>query len=141
MGVGMSVCAHACVALCVCVRVCVSACMSDAHVHTMSYTYVGSAHMYGKIQIQIQNILVTQVGTARLRWFVSHNCYNRVCANMLCVAFYNFCGVAKLLTFMHAQVWGSVSDAAKDFIRKLIVVDPAKRLTSDQALQHDWLKC
>ncbi len=28
---------------------------------------------------------------------------------------------------------------AKDFIRKLLVVNPSQRMTCDQALQHKWL--
>jgi len=35
--------------------------------------------------------------------------------------------------------WSSVSDNAKDFIRKLLVVEPKKRMTSEQALNHPWL--
>lgn len=36
--------------------------------------------------------------------------------------------------------WASVSDAAKDFIRKLIVVDPDNRMTLQETMAHDWLK-
>ncbi|KAK9904665.1 hypothetical protein WJX75_000026 [Coccomyxa subellipsoidea] len=35
-------------------------------------------------------------------------------------------------------VWDSVSDRGKNLIRKLLEVDPTKRLTATQALQHDW---
>jgi len=35
--------------------------------------------------------------------------------------------------------WSGVSDSAKDLINKLLVVDPKKRLTADQALQHPWI--
>lgn len=37
------------------------------------------------------------------------------------------------------EYWGHVSKEAKDFIRKLLVVDPSKRLTSKAALAHPWL--
>ena len=33
-----------------------------------------------------------------------------------------------------------MSEDAKDFIRKLIVVDPTKRMTALQCLEHPWLK-
>jgi calcium/calmodulin-dependent protein kinase I len=35
--------------------------------------------------------------------------------------------------------WSEISENAKDFIRKLLVVEPSKRLNSEQALQHPWL--
>ena len=35
-------------------------------------------------------------------------------------------------------VWHSISDGAKDLIRKLIVVDPEARLTARQVLEHPW---
>lgn len=36
------------------------------------------------------------------------------------------------------QYWDQVSDDAKDLIRKMLVVDPDKRLTASQALRHPW---
>lgn len=38
------------------------------------------------------------------------------------------------------DVWVDVSDLAKDLIRRLICVDPKKRLTATQALDHPWVK-
>lgn len=35
--------------------------------------------------------------------------------------------------------WQHVSDSAKDFIRKLLTYDPAKRPTAEKALQHLWI--
>eukprot|EP00742_Colponemidia_sp_Colp-10_P002048 GILJ01002188.1.p1 GENE.GILJ01002188.1~~GILJ01002188.1.p1 ORF type:complete len:487 (+),score=92.76 GILJ01002188.1:68-1528(+) len=35
--------------------------------------------------------------------------------------------------------WSHVSDLAKDFIRRLLTVDPKARFTAPQALQHQWL--
>jgi calcium/calmodulin-dependent protein kinase I len=35
--------------------------------------------------------------------------------------------------------WESISDLAKDLIRKLLCVDPLKRLNSDQILMHPWM--
>lgn len=39
----------------------------------------------------------------------------------------------------HPAYWGEVSDEAKDLIRSLLNVDPAQRLTVNQALSHPWL--
>ncbi|OCT98542.1 calcium/calmodulin-dependent protein kinase type IV isoform X1 [Xenopus laevis] len=36
--------------------------------------------------------------------------------------------------------WDDVSLNAKDLVKKLIVFDPKKRLTTQQALQHPWVK-
>ncbi|EFJ39750.1 hypothetical protein VOLCADRAFT_78266 [Volvox carteri f. nagariensis] len=36
-------------------------------------------------------------------------------------------------------VWNKVSESAKDLIRKLLVVDPTKRLTATEALQHQFI--
>lgn len=37
------------------------------------------------------------------------------------------------------EYWSSVSDDAKDFIRKLLVVDPKDRLTMSEVLQDKWM--
>ncbi len=42
--------------------------------------------------------------------------------------------------FEPTMYWQDVSDAAKDFINKLLTIDPAKRLTAKQALEHEWLQ-
>ncbi|TPX37969.1 hypothetical protein SmJEL517_g00255 [Synchytrium microbalum] len=51
--------------------------------------------------------------------------------------------VAKILSnnfsFTPTEYWADVSEDAKDFIRKLFVVDPHGRLTARQALEHPWL--
>jgi len=36
--------------------------------------------------------------------------------------------------------WDEVSENAKDLVRKLIVLDPRKRLTARQALEHPWVQ-
>lgn len=36
-------------------------------------------------------------------------------------------------------VWEMISDDAKDFVAKLLVVDPEKRMTAAMALEHSWL--
>ncbi|XP_056275096.1 serine/threonine-protein kinase Chk2 isoform X2 [Pseudoliparis swirei] len=36
--------------------------------------------------------------------------------------------------------WKNISDQAKDVVRKLLVVDPSRRMTIQEALQHPWLQ-
>ncbi|XP_071370735.1 serine/threonine-protein kinase Chk2 [Centroberyx affinis] len=36
--------------------------------------------------------------------------------------------------------WKGISDQAKDVVRKLLVVDPVKRMKIEEALQHPWLQ-
>lgn len=36
--------------------------------------------------------------------------------------------------------WSNVSEMAKDLIRKLLVVDPTKRLSIEEVLAHEWIK-
>jgi len=38
------------------------------------------------------------------------------------------------------EAWAHISDDAKDIIRQLIVADPSKRLTAEQALEHPWMR-
>ncbi|KAJ2849381.1 Calcium/calmodulin-dependent protein kinase type I [Coemansia brasiliensis] len=42
--------------------------------------------------------------------------------------------------FLPADCWRTVSKAARDFIKSLLIVDPAKRMTAKQALEHPWLR-
>ena len=39
----------------------------------------------------------------------------------------------------HSPYWDSISEDAKDLIKKLLVVDPKQRLTPEQILNHKWL--
>ncbi|XP_069562996.1 serine/threonine-protein kinase H1-like [Brachyistius frenatus] len=39
----------------------------------------------------------------------------------------------------HGNPWPSVSNSAKDFILRLLVSDPATRLTAEQASRHPWV--
>ncbi|KAK7300074.1 hypothetical protein RJT34_10906 [Clitoria ternatea] len=36
--------------------------------------------------------------------------------------------------------WPSISNSAKDLIRKMLIKDPKKRITAAQVLEHPWLK-
>jgi len=38
------------------------------------------------------------------------------------------------------KYWSNISSYAKDFIRSLLQVNPAKRATAEEALDHPWLK-
>ena len=38
-----------------------------------------------------------------------------------------------------SSVWKTISNEAKDLIKKLIVKDLSKRLTIQQAIQHPWI--
>lgn len=38
----------------------------------------------------------------------------------------------------HEEFWSQVSDAAKDLIQNLLVVDPDNRYSASQALRHPW---
>ncbi|KAG4098826.1 Pkinase-domain-containing protein [Neocallimastix lanati (nom. inval.)] len=37
------------------------------------------------------------------------------------------------------KYWHNISSYAKDFVRSLLQVDPAKRITAEEALDHQWL--
>jgi serine/threonine protein kinase len=39
-----------------------------------------------------------------------------------------------------AETWQDVSEEAKDFVKKILVADPKKRLTSEQIFNHPWMK-
>lgn len=38
----------------------------------------------------------------------------------------------------HSPYWDNICEEAKDLIKKLLVVDPRKRLTATEALKHHW---
>ncbi|CAN4078742.1 unnamed protein product [Withania somnifera] len=40
----------------------------------------------------------------------------------------------------HRKPWPTISDSAKDFVKKLLVKDPRARLTAAQALSHPWVR-
>ncbi|KAH1048703.1 hypothetical protein J1N35_039487 [Gossypium stocksii] len=39
-----------------------------------------------------------------------------------------------------SQPWPSISESAKDLVRKMLTKDPKKRLTSAQVLEHPWMR-
>jgi serine/threonine protein kinase len=47
--------------------------------------------------------------------------------------------VKQALTFLNSD-WKHVSLDAKDFIKRLLIKNPAERMTISEALQHKWLR-
>lgn len=39
----------------------------------------------------------------------------------------------------HDRYWKHISPEAKDFVKLCLTVDPSKRITADEAIQHAWL--
>ncbi|CAI9087189.1 OLC1v1021203C2 [Oldenlandia corymbosa var. corymbosa] len=39
-----------------------------------------------------------------------------------------------------SQPWPSISNSAKDLVRKMLTMDPKKRITSAQVLEHPWIR-
>lgn len=39
-----------------------------------------------------------------------------------------------------SQPWPSISESAKDLVRKMLTMDPKKRLTAAQVLEHPWMR-
>lgn len=43
---------------------------------------------------------------------------------------------------MRNQYWSGISEKAKDFVKRLLVVEPRNRMTAQEAIEHPWLsKC
>ncbi|XP_052182327.1 calcium-dependent protein kinase-like [Diospyros lotus] len=40
----------------------------------------------------------------------------------------------------HSDPWPTISNGAKDLVRKMLTQDPRKRITSAQVLEHPWLR-
>lgn len=41
---------------------------------------------------------------------------------------------------MKIRIWEHISEYAKDLVIKLLTVDPEKRITAADALNHPWLR-
>lgn len=51
-----------------------------------------------------------------------------------------FAKIKKGIYSFHDEYWADISAEAKDLISKMLTVDPAKRITAREALQHPYLK-
>ncbi|CAM9187931.1 unnamed protein product [Ectocarpus fasciculatus] len=51
-----------------------------------------------------------------------------------------FAKIKKGVYSFHDEYWSDISPEAKDLIARMLTVDPNKRLTADQALEHPYLK-
>ncbi|CAB1102722.1 unnamed protein product [Ectocarpus sp. CCAP 1310/34] len=47
--------------------------------------------------------------------------------------------IKKGKVLFHPQYWSTVSDEAKDLIKKMLTLDKDKRITAEQALEHPWV--
>lgn len=41
---------------------------------------------------------------------------------------------------MDTPLWETISEAAKDLLRRMLAVDPSKRITVQEILNHRWLR-
>lgn len=51
-----------------------------------------------------------------------------------------FAKIKKGVYSFHPEYWSEISAEAKDLIAKMLTVDPQKRITAAQALEHPYLK-
>lgn len=47
---------------------------------------------------------------------------------------------AAAYSYTPEEYWSAISDTARDFIDKCLVVDPAKRMTAKDCLNHPWIQ-
>lgn len=41
---------------------------------------------------------------------------------------------------MNTPLWENISEAAKDLLKRMLIVDPNKRITVQEILNHRWLR-
>ena len=41
---------------------------------------------------------------------------------------------------MRKKQWNSISDSAKDLVKKMLNLDPNSRIKVEEALEHPWIK-
>lgn len=47
--------------------------------------------------------------------------------------------ITKGIYKLNKEIWEEVSNDAKDLVKKLLEVDPNKRLSATEALNHRWI--
>ncbi|KAI7845929.1 hypothetical protein COHA_000475 [Chlorella ohadii] len=101
----------------------------------------------GYIAPEVIQVAMLPSGDVRSTWDQKQQHYGVVLYMLLAGSppFFDASEPRLLRSIMHAkydfdtEAWEPVSGEAKDLIRKLLVVDPAQRLTCEQVLQHPWM--
>ncbi|XP_046843746.1 serine/threonine-protein kinase H1-like [Xenia sp. Carnegie-2017] len=97
-------------------------------VEYMAPEVITRAHYTNAVDMWSMGVIAYIVLSGRLPFPLNGNILSTL--RMICFCKYSF----------EEEPWNAVSDEAKTFIRSLLVVEPAKRLTAAQALKHRWIR-